>query len=118
MKFLYVFIGGGLGSMSRYAIWRLFDHYNFNFPFGTLVANLLSCFILGYFLGIQLKLEISDNFRLLLLVGFCGGFSTFSTFGSETFHMFQSGNHLTALSYIFGSMILCWLFIFIGIKIA
>lgn len=118
MKFLFVFIGGGLGSMSRYAIWKLFNSFNIQYPYGTFVANIISCFILGYFIGVQLKTGISDNMKLLLMVGFCGGFSTFSTFGSETFTMFQTGNYLTAIGYIVSSLVLCWIFIFLGIKIA
>ena len=118
MKFLIVFLGGGIGSMSRYAIWKLFEVFKFQLPYATFIVNMVSCLILGYFLGIQLKLDLSDNLRLLLLVGFCGGFSTFSTFGFETFQMLQNGNHGTAIMYILISMIICWIFIYLGIKIA
>jgi len=118
MKFLYVFLGGGLGSISRYAISRLFSNYNIQFPVGTFIANVISCFVLGYFLGLQLKSGISDNMKLLLMVGFCGGFSTFSTFGSETLSLFQTGNYQTAIGYILLSLILCWIFILLGIKLA
>lgn len=113
-----IFIGGGLGSMSRYAIWRLLEKFHFQLPFATFAANMLSCLILGYFVGTQLKLDVSDNLRLLLLVGFCGGFSTFSTFGFEAYQMLQSGNYGTAISYILVSMVICWVFIFLGIKLA
>ncbi len=118
MKFLYIFIGGGLGSMSRYAIWRIYNYFNVQFPYGTLTANIISCLVLGYFIGAQLKMGFSDNLKLLLMVGFCGGFSTFSTFSSETFLMFQEGQYFNAGIYIFASLILCWLFIFLGIKLA
>ena len=118
MKFLFVFIGGGLGSMSRYAIWKLFNYFNIEFPLATLTANIVSCFILGYLLGVQLKIGMSDNMKLLLFVGFCGGFSTFSTFGNETFQMFQSGNYQSAIMYILMSLILCWGFILLGLKLA
>ena len=118
MKFILVFIGGGLGSVSRYAIWKIFNYFDIQFPLATLITNAVSCFILGYFLGIQLKIGISDNFKVLLFVGFCGGFSTFSTFGSETFQMFQSGDYQTAIMYIMLSLLLCWSFILIGMKIA
>jgi len=116
VKFLFVFIGGGLGSMARYAIWRLFEKFSFQIPYATFVANILSCFILGYFIGLQIKLDIPDNLRLLLLIGFCGGFSTFSTFGFETFQMLESGNIQTALGYILISVLVCWIFIYLGIK--
>jgi CrcB protein len=73
---------------------------------------------LGYLLGIQLKVGMSDNMTLLLFVGFCGGFSTFSTFGNETFQMLQSGNYQSAVMYILMSLILCWGFILLGLKLA
>ncbi len=118
MKFVYIFIGGGLGSMSRFAIWRIFNYFHVQFPYGTLTANVISCFVLGYLIGIQLRSGFSDNLRLLLMVGFCGGFSTFSTFSSETFLMFEEGQIFNAAIYILASLILCWLFIFLGIKLA
>ncbi len=118
MKFLYVFIGGGLGSMTRYAIWRVFSYYNIQFPYHTLIANILSCLVLGYFIGAQLRIGFSDNMKLLLMIGYCGGFSTFSTFSSETFLMFKEGLYFNAGAYILASLILCWVFILIGIKLA
>ncbi len=118
MKFLFVFLGGGVGSMFRYAIWRAFDKFDHQIPYATFIANALSCLILGYLIGIQLKLDMPENIRLLSLIGFCGGFSTFSTFGFETFQMLESGNVQTAIGYILVSLIVCWIFIFLGIKMS
>ena len=118
MKFLFVFLGGGIGSMARYAIWRWFSNHNFELPYATFIANMLSCLILGYLIGLQLKLDIPENLRLLLLIGFCGGFSTFSTFGFETFQMMESGSIQTAMGYILISVLVCWVFIYLGIKMA
>jgi len=118
VKFLFVFIGGGFGSMARYGIWRLLDRFNLQLPYATFLANMLSCLVLGYLIGLQLKLDIPENLRLLLLIGFCGGFSTFSTFGFETLQMLESGNIQTAISYILISFLVCWVFIYLGIKMA
>ena len=104
--------------MFRYAIWRVFERLDYQMPYATSIANALSCLILGYFIGIQLKMDISENLRLLMLIGFCGGFSTFSTFGFETFQMLESGNIQTAIGYILISLLVCWIFIYLGIKMS
>jgi len=118
VKFLFVFLGGGIGSIARYSIWRLSNRFDHHLPYATFIANMLSCLILGYFIGLQLKLDLPENLKLLILIGFCGGFSTFSTFGFETFQMIESGNIQTAMAYILISFIVCWVFIYLGIKIA
>jgi len=118
MNYLWVFIGGGLGSLARYGIWKLLENYNAQFPWATFVANALSCLILGFFIGLQQKGGISDQGRLLLMIGFCGGFSTFSTFSAETLKHFQNGSYITGISYIFSSLFLCWICILIGMKIS
>ena len=80
---IFVFFGGGLGSICRYYLAR---HFNYTgqeyiiFPYGTLIANILSCFILGFLIQKQISNHLTENLRLLLATGFCGGFSTFSTF--------------------------------------
>ena len=118
MNYLLIFIGGGLGSVARYGIWKLMGEHSVNFPWATLLANVLSCLLLGYFLGLQLKGSFDDNSKVLLMIGFCGGFSTFSTFSAETLKLMQYGNYITGISYIFASLILCWVFILLGIKLS
>ena len=94
--YLFVFIGGGLGSICRYGIAQILSQYNFHFPWATFTANALSCIILGALVGWSLKEGMTDSTKLLLLTGFCGGFSTFSTFSNETFHLFLAGDSAAA----------------------
>lgn len=117
-NFFWVFLGGGLGSICRYGIAKSLESSNFNFPLATLLANALACIILGYLVGLQLKADLSDTMKLMLMTGFCGGFSTFSTFSNETLQLFQNGQILYAMINIGLSLIICLAFIFIGIKLA
>lgn len=118
LQLLYVFIGGGLGSVCRYSIALAFVNQKSIFPYATLLANILSCLILGYFIGMELKAEVPNSTKLLIMTGFCGGFSTFSTFSTETFKIFESGHYGTALLYIGVSILLCLSCIFIGMKMS
>lgn len=113
---LLIFIGGGLGSLCRYGISRWMET-SASFPYATFVANVLSCLILGIIVGLSLKNMVSNDIKLMLITGFCGGFSTFSTFSNETLSLFQSGNYTTAFTYIAISILVCLASIFIGMKI-
>jgi len=115
---LMVFVGGGLGSLCRYGISRMMFNVTPHFPSGTLVANILSCILLGYLFGVALKTPLADPAKLLWMTGFCGGFSTFSTFSLETFVLFESGHTGYALLNIGGSLLICLGCIYLGIKIA
>lgn len=106
---ILVFLGGGLGSMARYAIskWMgtLHTHY---FPFGTLAANVLACFALGIILGLaDTKQLLSPSAKIFWTIGFCGGFSTFSTFSGETLSLFESGFTMASAVYVGLSLGLC-----------
>ncbi|MEZ4773527.1 MAG: fluoride efflux transporter CrcB [Bacteroidia bacterium] len=107
-EWIAVFIGGGIGSISRYGISRWLGTTEGGFPVGTLTANILSCIVLGLAWGYFSRYtEVSSSVKLLLMVGFCGGFSTFSTFSLETMKMFQLGQYMMAAGYICLSILMC-----------
>ncbi|CAN5405935.1 fluoride efflux transporter CrcB [soil metagenome] len=110
-SYLLVFIGGGLGSLARYALGNtLLKYIHSIFPWSTLTINILASFILGLLAGFMfLSPGQNDTQRLLLGVGFCGGFSTFSTFTLESFELIKDGNIGTALLYMFASIAVCLL---------
>ncbi len=109
LDILLVFAGGGAGSTVRFLLGRWVNAWhNHHFPFGTLAVNIVACIVLGYVVGIaDHRQMISPSARLFWTVGFCGGFSTFSTFSSETLTLIQSGFHLSTFIYITSSLVLC-----------
>jgi len=117
VNFLMVFIGGGLGSICRYGIARGMNSYEGAFPLATFLANAISCILLGALIEYHLKNGMEQGMRLMLITGFCGGFSTFSTFSYETFDLLQNGDYTNAFLNIGGSLIVCLICIFIGLKI-
>ncbi len=115
---LMIFIGGGLGSLARYGVSRLvtsnFTHIN---PFATLISNLISTAILGVVLWfLTEKGSMSQGLRALIIIGFCGGFSTFSTFSFETFELLKQGSLLLAILNVMVSMLLALVALFAILK--
>lgn len=117
LNYLLVFIGGGLGSMCRYGIAHWMTAHKLDFPWATLIANALACVVLGILLGLQIKNSVSDTHKFLLMTGFCGGFSTFSTFSAETFQLIQAQQTGAALANVGLSLFICLVCIFLGTKI-
>lgn len=99
-SFFLVFVGSGLGGCLRFGLSHFIrDWLGSGFPLGTLAVNMLACFLAGFLVGRLLSFD-SENLRFLMLIGFCGGFSTFSAFGVETLELIQKGNWSLALIYV------------------
>lgn len=114
--YLLVFLGGGLGSICRFGIAEALRSHHYHFPFATFAANILSCIILGVLLGLSFRGDLNPSTRFLLMTGFCGGFSTFSTFSGETYQLLLSGNTGYALANVAGNLLVCLFCLFLGIK--
>ena len=110
MSFLWVTLGSAIGGLLRYAITRLTLTLSISFPFGTVLINVLGSFVIGYFGTLTLqsgKYPASDNLRLFVMVGICGGFTTFSSFSLQTFDLMRSGGWGRALANVVLSVVLC-----------
>jgi len=117
MNALLVFVGGGTGSLLRFFIAWLFSKTTLTLPFATLTSNLISCLVFALFIaGYESKQHIPDNYKSLILVGVCGGLSTFSAFSFETFELIKLGMTGWAIANIFISCILCMGLFFVFAK--
>lgn len=117
MYFLLVFLGGGLGAICRYSISLIIEESSKSFPWSTFIANVASCIILGLLLGYYLQKGMDQKMSLFFITGFCGGFSTFSSFSYDSLKLFQDGHHTMALTYITASVLVCLVCLLIGIKL-
>jgi len=117
LDFVWVFVGSGFGGCMRYLLSNWIGR-TAQFPISTLIINVLACLIAG-FLASRLGVYVLGNMdmRLLLITGFCGGFSTFSAFGIETFELIHKGFWYSAFAYLMLSMIAGVLGVLIGMKL-
>ena len=116
-NYLLVFLGGGLGSICRFGIGHIMTVYRFQFPWATFLANFLSCFVLGILVTLSFKGKLGGPASVLLMAGFCGGFSTFSTFTNEIFQMLMDGQWGKAGLYVLMSLVICTISLFTGMKL-
>lgn len=118
-QILLVFVGGGFGSALRFIIGKYMNSTETGIPWGTFTANIIGSLIIGVILGFAVKNNtLSSNQTLLLATGFCGGFTTFSTFAYENHVFLKAGDFTSFALYTIGSFIVAFLAVFAGLFIA
>lgn len=113
---LLVFLGGGVGSVLRFIIGKYLNNAETGIPYGTFAVNIVGSLLMGIILGIAVKQNtLSENQILFLATGFCGGFTTFSTFAYENHVFLKSGDFTSFAIYTIASFIIGFLAVFAGI---
>jgi fluoride exporter len=122
MKVLAMMIAGGFGTLARYVVGLAFKNWfgatSLSFPLATLVINVLGSFVLSWITFTALQNRISDDWKLILGTGFCGAFTTFSTFELETHALFVKGANLEGVIYVLGNLVLGFLAVLLGVFVA
>jgi fluoride exporter len=119
-QLLLIGFGGFIGSIARFLVSKLnMSWHLLSIPLGTLTVNIAGSLVIGLLAGLATKTELlSTDFRLFLMVGVCGGFTTFSSFTNENMMLIQNGQVLTALIYISASVILGLAAVFLGYSLS
>jgi CrcB protein len=113
---LLVFIGGGFGSVLRFLVGKYLNNAETGIPYGTFAANILGSLLIGIVLGLAAKNDsLSPNQTLFLATGFCGGFTTFSTFAYENHVFLKSGDFTSFAFYTIASFVVGFLAVFLGL---
>lgn len=118
-QLLLVFVGGGFGSVLRFLVGKWLNASNGGFPYGTFTANIVGSLLIGIILGLAAKNNsLSESQTLLLATGFCGGFTTFSTFAYENQAFLKSGDFTSFALYTIASFVVGFLAVFLGMYLA
>jgi fluoride exporter len=123
MSYLWVMVGSAFGGLLRFAIGKLAIPLDtgFGFPIGTVLINVIGSFVIGYFGTLTAhggKYPASENMRIFVMIGICGGFTTFSSFSLQTFDLARSGAWGRALANIVLSVVLCVTAVAVGHRLA
>lgn len=116
MEYIVISIGGILGANARYLLanWAA-QRLGSTFPYGTFIINISGAFVLGLFMAfLEDRAFVPANYRLFFATGFCGAYTTFSTFTYESLRLFQDGSFLLGFANIFGSVVVGMLGVFLG----
>jgi fluoride exporter len=118
LTYLWIAIGGALGSVARYACSNAIAHsFGETFPWGTLVVNVTGSFVIGFFAtltGPDGRWMVAPDARLFVTVGVCGGYTTFSSFSLQTLNLIRSGEFGAAFGNVAGSVALCLIGVWAG----
>ncbi|MBX2931130.1 MAG: fluoride efflux transporter CrcB [Chitinophagaceae bacterium] len=113
---LLVGFGGGAGSIVRYLVYILVKHKNF--PYSTFIVNIIGSFFIGTMMAYYTKQNVSaEQWKLLIVTGFLGGFTTFSAFSWDTLQLLQQQRYSIALLYIIATFLLSFIAVFVGYKL-
>jgi CrcB protein len=116
--FLLVTAGGALGTAARYVLSGVIANaFGDTFPWGTLIVNVTGCFVIGFFFTLTApdgRVFASAQTRQFVMTGFCGGYTTFSSFSLQTLNLIRDGEWMAAGGNIFGSVALCMLGVWLG----
>ena len=116
MSGIYVVIGGGIGALSRYFTSQFVNNlYNKTFSLGTVFVNCIGALLIGFLINIFDMFAINPRWKLLIITGFLGGYTTFSAYSLETVNYFLSGNIKYGILNILLNNVLCILFVLLGI---
>jgi len=121
MSILFVAVGGALGSVSRYLLgtWIQSLSKSIDFPFGTLLVNLIGCFVIGLLSQLaEARGVFTPEARAFVFIGILGGFTTFSSFGNDTVNLFRDGESLNAFMNVGANVILGLVLVWLGRTVA
>ncbi len=119
MQLIAVAVGGAIGATLRYLVsGAAYNQFGETFPFGTLLVNIIGCLLIGFLAQLFEEIIVPPNMRLLILTGTLGAFTTFSTYGLETFKLWQDGELRLALLNFATNNIVGILFVVLGFILA